>query len=108
MNVGIQQQALQQRAQADQQRLQVEQQKLGQQMQAKQEELAAKQQQAQVELQREQLRQSSEDQRTAAELSIRQRMNESDNQTAMDLAQLEIATGEKFSVSTGTGINPGS
>ena len=107
MNMGIQQQALQQRAQADQQRLQVEQQKLGQQMQAKQEELAAKQQQAQVELQREQLRQSSEDQRTAAELSIRQRMNESDNQTAMDLAQLEIATGEKFSVSTGTGINPG-
>jgi hypothetical protein len=107
MNVGIQQQALQQRAQADQQRLQVEQQKLGQQMQAKQEELAAKQQQAQVELQREQLRQSSEDQRTAAELSIRQRMNDSDNQTAMDLAQLEIATGQKFSVSTGTGINPG-
>ena len=108
MNMGIQQQALQQRAQADQQRLQIEQQKLGQQMQAKQEELAAKQQQAQVELQREQLRQSSEDQRTAAELSIRQRMNEADNQTAMDLAQLEIISGEKFSVSTGTGINPGS
>jgi hypothetical protein len=108
MNMGIQQQALQQRSQSDQQRLQIEQQKLGQQMQSKQAELAAKQQQAQVELQREQLRQSSEDQRTAAELSIRQRMNDSDNQTAMDLAQLEIATGEKFSVSTGTGINPGS
>jgi hypothetical protein len=69
---------------------------------------AAKQQQAQIELQREQLRQSSEDQRTAAELSIRQKMNDSDNQTAMDLAQLEIISGEKFSVSTGTGINPGS
>ena len=108
MNMGIQQQALQQRSQSDQQRLQIEQQKLGQQMQSKQAELAAKQQQAQVELQREQLRQSSEDQRTAAELSIRQKMNDSDNQTAMDLAQLEIISGEKFSVSTGTGINPGS
>jgi hypothetical protein len=108
MNVGIQQQALQQRSQSDQQRLQIEQQKLGQQMQAKQAELAAKQQKDQSDLQREQLRQSSEDQRTAAELSIRQKMNDSDNQTAMNLAQLEIISGEKFSVSTGTGINPGS
>ena len=56
---------------------------------------------------KEQMRQQGEDQRTAIDLSIRERMNQADNQTAMDLAQLEIATGEKFQVSTGTGVNPG-
>jgi hypothetical protein len=34
-------------------------------------------------------------------------MNTADNDTAMRLAAAEIATGEKFAVSTGTGINPG-
>ena len=63
--------------------------------------------QQQLELAREQMRQSGDDERTVADLTVRERMNTADNQVAMDLAQLEIATGEKFSVSTGTGINPG-
>jgi hypothetical protein len=63
--------------------------------------------QQQLELAREQMRQSGDDQRTVADLTVRERMNTADNRVAMDLAQLEIATGEKFSVSTGTGINPG-
>jgi hypothetical protein len=33
-------------------------------------------------------------------------MNAQDNETAMQLAAAEIASGEKFAVSTGTGINP--
>jgi hypothetical protein len=33
-------------------------------------------------------------------------MNTQDNLTAMELAQLEVETGERFGVSTGTGINP--
>jgi len=33
-------------------------------------------------------------------------MNASDNETAMLLAAAEIQSGEKVSVSTGTGINP--
>jgi hypothetical protein len=33
-------------------------------------------------------------------------MNDSDNQTARDLAAMEIASGERVAVSTGTGINP--
>ena len=52
------------------------------------------------------MRQAAENQRTQEELAARERMNTADNQTAVGLAQLEIATGEKFSVSTGTGVNP--
>jgi hypothetical protein len=63
-------------------------------------------QELQMQLQVEQIRQEAEDQRTQAEIRARLEMNESDNQTAKQLAALEVATGEKFSVSTGTGINP--
>jgi hypothetical protein len=66
-----------------------------------------RQQDAQIEMAREQMRQSGDSQRTVADNAARERMNTADNQTAMDLAQLEIATGQKFSVSTGTGVNPG-
>jgi hypothetical protein len=37
---------------------------------------------------------------------VRQAINTQDNMTAMELAKLELETGERFSVSTGTGINP--
>lgn len=33
--------------------------------------------------------------------------NEADNNVAIGLAELEVASGEKFSVSTGTGVDPG-
>lgn len=107
INAGIQQQALQQRAQADAQRMQLEQQKLAQSQQSDQMAMAEKERARQLELERERIRQAAEDQRTAADLAIRERMNTADNQTAMDLAKLEMLSGEKFSVSTGTGINPG-
>jgi len=107
LNAQLQGQALQQRAQIDQARLQNDQAKAQQDIQIKQAELAARQKQLDLDLAREQIRQQGDDQRTAADLATRERMNSADNQTAMNLAQLEIATGEKFSVSTGTGVNPG-
>jgi thioredoxin-like negative regulator of GroEL len=51
-------------------------------------------------------KQQAEDARTAAELQARMAMNSQDNQTAMALAQAEVQSGERFAVSTGTGINP--
>jgi hypothetical protein len=108
LNAQIQGQALQQRAQADQARLQIEQAKMQQDAAIKQAEMSGREKQAQLDMSREQIRQQGDDQRTMADLTVRERMNTADNQTAMDLAALEIATGEKFSVSTGTGVNPGS
>jgi Tfp pilus assembly protein PilX len=57
-------------------------------------------------MQIEQQQQQAEDARKAAELQARMTMNSQDNQTAMQLAAAEIASGEKIAVSTGTGINP--
>ena len=107
LNAQIQGQALQQRAQSDQARLQIEQAKMQQDAALKQAEMAGREKQLQLDMSREQLRQQGDDQRTMADLTVRERMNTADNQTAMDLAALEIATGEKFSVTTGTGVNPG-
>ena len=95
----VQQQAIQQRAQSDQARLQT-------QMQIEQAKMQDKQQERAEKLQAEQLKQMSEDQRTAADLAVRERMNNADNDTAKLLAAAEMATGEKVSLSTGTGINP--
>ena len=99
LNAQIQGQALQQRAQSDQARL-------AQQAQLEQQKLADKQQDRSSKENMEQFRQMSEDQRTAAEIAARERMNTSDNQTAMQLAAAEIASGDKVAVSTGTGVNP--
>ncbi len=49
---------------------------------------------------------STEHWRKMAEMEVRQAMNTQDNLTAMELAKLEVETGERFGVSTGTGINP--
>jgi hypothetical protein len=96
----VQQAAIQQRAQSDQARL-------AQQAQTESQKLAENQAERDERLRQEQLRQMSENERTAAEIAARERMNTADNDTAMRLATAEIATGEKFSVSTGGGINPG-
>ena len=88
-----------QRAQLDAQKLQMDGQKMQQDAQMNAAELQAK---VSIELQKQQ----SEDARTAAELQARMAMNQQDNQTAMALAQAEIQSGERFAVSTGTGINP--
>jgi hypothetical protein len=53
-----------------------------------------------------QLKEAAENERKGAELAARERMNQADNDTAKLLAAAEMATGEKVSVSTGTGINP--
>jgi hypothetical protein len=68
--------------------------------------IQARIQELQNQLQIEQIRQQAEDSRVQAQIQARLEMNESDNQTAKQLAALEVATGERFSVSTGTGINP--
>jgi len=99
LNAQVQQSALQQRAQADQARL-------AQQAEIEQMRLADKQQDRSVKQQAEMFKQQAENQRTAAEIAARERMNASDNQTAMELAAAEIASGERVAVSTGTGINP--
>jgi ABC-type transport system involved in cytochrome bd biosynthesis fused ATPase/permease subunit len=53
-----------------------------------------------------QQREQNENQRTQAEIQARNTQNEADNLTALKLAELEITSGEKFAVTTGTGINP--
>ena len=106
MNAQVQGQALQQRAQTDQARLQLEAQKLQTQQQLEAQKLQAQQQQRAEQTQTEMFKQEQENTRTAEDIAARERMNTSDNETAMLLAAAEISTGEKVSVSTGTGINP--
>ena len=95
----VQQQAIQQRAQSDQARLAM-------QAQLEQAKLQDKQQDRAEKMQAEQMRQLAENERTAADLAVRERMNNADNETAKLLAAAEMATGEKVAVSTGTGLNP--
>jgi hypothetical protein len=76
----------------------------------KQQELAMKQQdmqvKPQVEMAMETLKQDREDERTKLEVLARMKMNQEDNDTAKELVAVEVASGEKTSLSTGTGINP--
>jgi hypothetical protein len=102
----VDQMAMQMKAQADQAKLQLEQQKAQQDAQVKQAELQMKQAEMQQEASLVQLREQSQNARTADDIEARVFMNTSDNETAKQLAAAEIAAGEKFDVSTGTGINP--
>ena len=96
----------QRRAAADEQKVALETQKL----QAKQADTAqgiqAKIQELQARLGEAKMREDREDQRTQMELAARIKMNTDDNDTAKRLAALEIASGNKVAVSTGSGINP--
>lgn len=56
---------------------------------------------------RENFRQANENERTDRNNAADIAMNTSDNDTALAIASAEIASNEKVSVSTGTGINPG-
>jgi chaperonin GroES len=112
-NVQLAQQQMQAQAQRDQQRAAMDAQKLQlsaaesqqkAQMDAAKLQLDAQQMQARMAA--DQQRQEAETQRKMAELQVRQAMNTQDNLTAMELAQLEVETGERIAVSTGTGINP--
>lgn len=102
----VDQMAMQMKAQADQAKLQLEQQKAQQDAQVKQAELQMKQAELQQEATLAQMREQSQNARTADDIEARVFMNTSDNETAKQLAAAEIAAGEKFDVSTGTGINP--
>lgn len=97
-------------AQYKQQKLQVDSQAKAMEIQAKSQEKMQDIQRRMAELQeefkKELMRQEAEDRRTQAQIQARLEMNESDNQTAKQLAALEVATGERIGVSTGTGINP--
>ena len=53
-----------------------------------------------------QLKEAGDDERTAATLASRESMNQSDNLTALAIAEAEIESGEKVAVSTGTGLDP--
>ena len=111
--IAIEQQKVEAQSQRDQAQLQLEGQKMQAQamqdqadMQMEQQRMQLEQAKAQIEMQLEQMKQDREDQRKKAELDARMTMNMQDNQTAMQLAAAEIASGEKIAVSTGTGINP--
>ena len=95
----VQQASIDQRREASQQTVAI-----------KQQELSLKQQDMQVrpqtEMAKETLKQDREDERTKAELLTKLEMNEQDNNTAKELAAVEVASGERIALSTGTGINP--
>lgn len=106
INAQIQGQALQQRAAADQARMQLEAQKLQSQQQLEGQKLNSRQQELAEKAQLELFKEQQENLRNAESNAARERMNSADNETAMLLAAAEISTGEKVAVSTGTGINP--
>ena len=73
------------------------------------EQQAKQQQQAQKDQQDMQaliIKEDREDARTQAEIAARIQMNQEDNNTAKELVAVEVASGDKTSLSTGTGINP--
>jgi hypothetical protein len=108
--VEVQKQAVQQRAEADQMRIQAQTAKAQQDAQLKQQEQMVRAQeqarQDQADMQEQLLIQDREDARKQQELMARMTMNQEDNETAKELAAVEVASGERFDVSTGTGVNP--
>jgi chaperonin GroES len=106
MSNQLQGQALQQKAQADEQKFQLSAQKAQQDAALEAEKLRQAEADRQSEMQREEMRQMAETQRTQMSDAMRERMNQQDNQTAMRITTAEIMSGEKTNISTGTGINP--
>ena len=51
-------------------------------------------------------REKGENKRKAEDLAARERMNDADNRTAKELAEMEMESGEKTSYTSGSGINP--
>ena len=111
--IGVMQKQIEAQQAKDQADAQYKQQKLQSDTQAKAMEIQAKSQERlqaiqqrmaelQEEFKKELMRQEAEDRRTQAQIQARLEMNESDNQTAKQLAALEVATGERIGVSTGT------
>ena len=95
----VKQAEMQQRAQMDQMSMQ-------QRMQQQEIDIKSRLAELEAKLRERMMVEDREDRRAAADIEARVAMNESDNQTAKQLAALEVASGEKIGVSTGTGINP--
>lgn len=124
LNAEVQGQAIAQRAQTDQARIELDREKAAQKLQLDMTalqtrnkelefkvsqlmaQLADKQQARADQAGIEQFKQGAEDQRRMLETEAKLAMNTSDNETAKELAAAEIASGDKVAVSTGTGINP--
>lgn len=106
INAQLKGQEMQQRIAVDQARMQMEGQKMQSQQQLEAQKLAAQQQARNEQAQLEMFKEQQDSMRTAEEIASRERMNNADNDTAKLLAAAEMATGERVSVSTGTGINP--
>jgi len=102
----VDQMSMQMKAQTDQARLQLEQQKMQMSAQLEQAKLEQKNADMQQDVMIAQMREQNANTRNAESIDARVFMNTSDNETAKQLAAAEIASGEKISVSTGTGINP--
>ena len=96
----------QRKAAADQGNLQIKQAELQLEAGRTQQDAQQSQEKMASSAQRELLKQDRIDQRQSAELQTKIVMNDSDNQTAKEIAAMEVVTGEKVGVSTGTGINP--
>lgn len=103
----------QRKAQSDQIKAQLEAKRMEIDTQAAAQDIQLKAQKAAMDAQKVQTDQALKEQKIQldaqgkqADLATRERMNIQDNQTAKDLAQLEIETGEKLAVSTGAGLNP--
>ena len=105
MSAGIQQKALDQKAQTDQARLQLDQIKLQTQTQSEQAKIAAQQQERADKMQAEQARIYAENQRAMAEIQMREAINTADNNTAKLITAAELEHESKTSLTTGTGIN---
>jgi hypothetical protein len=106
----VQQMSIDQRREQAGQNAQIKGQELAVKQQQQDRELAVKQQmqaqQDEKDLQVTLLKEDREDARTQAEIAARISMNDSDNETAKELVAVEVASGERTSLSTGTGINP--
>ena len=105
ISAGIQQKALDQKAQVDQARLQLDQVKLQTQTQSEQAKIAAQQQERADKMQSEQARIYAENQRAMAEIQMREAINTADNNTAKLITAAEMEHDSKTSLTTGTGIN---
>lgn len=97
---------LQQSAQTNAQKMAMDQAALQQDAQGNAQKLAMDQAALQQQALEAEQREQHEDDRTKLETASRRAMNNEDNLTAMALAEREIESGEKFDVTTGTGINP--
>jgi sRNA-binding protein len=103
----LEQAKMQQAIQAEQVNMQLEQAKLQLEQAKVQQDAQQNAQKMAEDAQQTMLKEQAENERTKIELQTRYQMNTDDNNTALRLAATELATGEKFAVSTGTGVNPG-